>query len=989
MKFKFPLHFHITTLFVLLVILVGGLIGGLGYKFSRDMLESTATDLTQRISRETLGDLQRLVAAPEMVVNLMSYDALIDATTLQARLQRLGFIRKALDNSTALSSVYIGYASGDFFFVRHVRDEAERQVFKAPEGTTYIVQSIERNVIPARGRYIFLDDALKTLREDDRADYAASYDPRSRGWYQEASVAPSQIKTPPYLFFSNRKVGTTIATHLQNGIGVVGADILLETLSANLSRQKVTPGTQVVLVNPKGFVIAHENVAKLVTVPNTPDAKPSLTRLENMGTPVLTALSPHIKDLDGSATFSSRIEINDDDWRIAISPVQLEGSQPLYLITAIPERELLAAALKFRSISLWVTALIMLLSIPITWLIARGLSGALRQLVGEAEAIRRFEFSNPVKVSSLVKEVDELGQTMDGMKKTIRRFLDINMAVAAEDNFSRLLPRLLTETISASGASAGVIYLSDGEGLSPMCALHADGSQLAGAELDILRQLVLPNEALSALDNTLMGKALSTGAVCSDKLQPADIESLGLEQVDDIDTAPGEQKPTHAIAVPLLNRQRQIVGAMLLLLQSESDDALVSFVGALSGSAAVTLETRELIKAQKELFEAFIQMIAGAVDAKSPYTGGHCTRVPELTKMLARAACADTEGAYKDFQLGEGDWEAVHVASWLHDCGKVTTPEYVVDKATKLETIYDRIHEVRMRFEVLKRDAEIAYLKEIAAGNNDAEAHQRLTAELHQLDEDYIFVATSNEGGEFMAPEKQARLKTIAQRSWLRTLDDRIGISHEEKARKAATPPSVLPVAEPLLADKPEHLFVRRTQDRMAPDNKWGFRMEAPELLYNKGELYNLSVARGTLSEEERYKINEHIVQTLIMLSQLPFPKHLRSVPEIAGGHHEKMDGTGYPKRLKKEDMSPVARMMAIADVFEALTAVDRPYKKGKTLSEAIKIMSFMKKDQHIDPDLFDLFLRSGVYQAYAEKFMKPEQIDGVDIASYLSTSKI
>ncbi len=238
-----------------------------------------------------------------------------------------------------------------------------------------------------------------------------------------------------------------------------------------------------------------------------------------------------------------------------------------------------------------------------------------------------------------------------------------------------------------------------------------------------------------------------------------------------------------------------------------------------------------------------------------------------------------------------------------------------------------------------------------------------------------------------MAPEKLVRLQEIAARTWTRTLDDRIGISHEEKARKERTPAAPLPVAEPLLADKPEHRFERGPREVMPADNQWGFRMPVPDLLYNKGELYNLSVARGTLSDEERYKINEHIVQTLIMLTQLPFPKHLREVPEIAAGHHEKMDGSGYPRRLTREQMSPVARMMAIADIFEALTAVDRPYKKGKTLSEAIRIMAMMKKEQHIDPELFDLFLRSGVYREYAERFMRPEQIDDVDITAYLGSA--
>jgi hypothetical protein len=240
-----------------------------------------------------------------------------------------------------------------------------------------------------------------------------------------------------------------------------------------------------------------------------------------------------------------------------------------------------------------------------------------------------------------------------------------------------------------------------------------------------------------------------------------------------------------------------------------------------------------------------------------------------------------------------------------------------------------------------------------------------------------------------MAPEKITRLKTIAQRTWMRTLDDRIGISHEEKARKERAPAPVLPAAEPLLADKTEHVFERRPEDCVPEDNKWGFRMTVPERLYDRGELHNLSVVRGTLSDEERYKINEHMVQTVKMLTGLPFPKHLRNVPELAIAHHEKMDGTGYPKRLKKEEMSPVARMMAIADIFEALTAADRPYKKGKTLSEAIKIMSFMKKDQHIDPDLFDLFLRSGIYREYAERYMNPEQIDVVDIAQYLPESRV
>ncbi len=965
---RFPLHVHISTLFLALILLVGGVIGGLSFKTSRNLLENSASELSNRISEETLSEFSNLIGPAEMATRLLSFDGITQAKSLDERLENLGFMREALNNSLALTSIYVGYGNGDFFMVRRIRSESGRNFFNAPERTSFIVQSIEHEAGGARGRFIYLDAELATLRSDDRPDYATSFDPRTRDWYQAALASGGQIKTPPYLFFTTRRVGTTIANRASKSEAVVGADINLETLDQSLARQKVTPGSQVVLANQAGETLAYEDPGKAVRLPESPDAKPVLATLGELGSPVLARLLPIVQGMDGSAPRELSLEVAGDVWHVAIRPLKLEGARPLFLITATPDRELMAAANTLMRHSLIAMALVILLAIPITWGLARGISGPLRQLAGEAEAIRRFEFSQPIRVQSLVLEVNALAVTMDSMKRTIRRFLDISMAVAGEQNFDRLLPRLLSETISAANAEAGVLYLANDEQLLPASGLKADGGELPASA---------PVTDPAAAGPLLSG-ALAARAARAAPLSAADIEALGLAEIL------ADCGASHAIAVPLLNRQQNLVGAILLLQHGETDAARLSFIEALSASSAVSLESKELIRAQKMLFEAFIQLIASAIDAKSPYTGGHCARVPELTKMLARAACAETSGPYQDFQLGEEEWEAVHVAAWLHDCGKVTTPEYVVNKATKLETLYDRIHEVRMRFEVLKRDAEIACLKSIAAGESAAAAQARLATALAQLDDDFAFIATCNEGGEFMAPEKLARLKEISARTWTRTLDDRIGISHEEKARKARTSAPALPIAEPLLADKPEHLFERGPKDIMPADNKWGIRMPVPQLLYNKGELYNLGVARGTLSEEERYKINEHIVQTLIMLTQLPFPKHLRNVPEIAAGHHEKMDGSGYPKRLLKEQMSPVARMMAIADIFEALTAVNRPYKKGKTLSEAIRIMALMKKEQHIDPELFDLFLRSGVYRDYAERFMRPEQIDDVDIAACL-----
>ena len=970
MKHRFPLHIHISTLFLILLLIVGGAIGWLGYSISRDILYSTSSALNSRIAHEALREFENAIAPAEMATRLLRLNEITEARSLKQRLENLAFMREALNNSPELASLYIGYGNGDFFLVRRIGSNEEKAMLNAPENTAFLVQSIEHGARSTDGRFIYLDAALAPLRDDERPGYAGTYDPRQRDWYKAAMLASGQIKTPPYLFYTTRQVGTTIANRSGETDTVVGADIRLETLDRTLARQKATPGTHLLLTNPQGIILAHEDHNKVITIESS--GQPKLATLETFGDPVVERLAPIIRVASDTQPTSITLKVDKEDWHVTVSPLQLEGTRPLYLISAIPDRELMAAAYSLIHKLLIAMSLALLLAVPATWLMARSIAKPLRKLAEEADAIRHFEFTHPITVASPVLEVSQLALTMDNMKSTINHFLEISLKVAAENNFDRLLPYLLTETIEAANADAGILFLAENDVLQPASGMMADGTPLPNST---------PRQGASN-ESPLLQQALLAGTACSAKLCEEDIAALGLAD------ALKQSQSSHAIAVPLLNRLQNLVGIMVLLGKEETDRAQLSFLGALSGSAAVSLEAKSLIRAQKLLFEAMIKLLAGAIDAKSAYTGGHCARVPELTKMLARAACAQQSGPYRDFTLNEEEWEAVHVAAWLHDCGKITTPEYVVDKATKLETLYDRIHEIRMRFEVLKRDAEIACLKAIAAGEEESTARTRLSAEIAQLDDDFAFVATCNEGGEFMAPEKQARLGAIAARTWTRTLDDRAGISHEEKERKERTPSAPLPATEALLADKPEHVFERQARDRIADDNPWGFKLQVPPVLYNKGELYNLGIPRGTLSEEERYKINEHIVQTLIMLSQLPFPKHLRQVPEIAAGHHEKMDGTGYPRRLRGDQMSPLARMMAIADIFEALTAVDRPYKKGKTLSEALAIMARMRDEQHIDPELFDLFLSSGVYRDYAERFLRREQIDNVDIAAFTHTNE-
>ncbi|MFL9924779.1 GAF domain-containing protein [Herbaspirillum lusitanum] len=392
------------------------------------------------------------------------------------------------------------------------------------------------------------------------------------------------------------------------------------------------------------------------------------------------------------------------------------------------------------------------------------------------------------------------------------------------------------------------------------------------------------------------------------------------------------------LTVPMQDHEGELVGVLQLINAidpytgkphpfSETDQ---HFIEALASQAAIAITNQQLIFRLENLFEHFIKLINLGIDEKSPHTGRHCEHVPELAMMLAEATHETSAGPLAGFSMSERDRRELWVAGLLHDCGKITTPDHVVEKATKLQTIFDRIEMVDTRFEVLKRDAEIRILKEKCAlgaaltAEKAAELDQQFQQECALLDEERNLLRKSNVGSEGMKPDDQQRVLDIASRQW---------------------------------------------------------RGPAGEMqnLLTADETENLRIRAGTLNDAERQIINNHIVVTIKMLESLPWPKQLRNVTEYAGGHHERMDGKGYPKGLKRDEMSLQARMMAIADIFEALTAADRPYKRGNTLSEALEILGGFRTRDHIDPDLFDVFVRSKVYQRYAEKFMKPSQIDEVD----------
>ena len=576
------------------------------------------------------------------------------------------------------------------------------------------------------------------------------------------------------------------------------------------------------------------------------------------------------------------------------------------------------------------------------------------------------------------------------------RLIELGIALSAEHDHDRLLEKILLGAKELTNADGGTLYLVGEAGRELRFVIVRNDTMGIALGGTTGAPIPYPPVPLRDSDGTPNYKNIvAAAAVTGETINLAD--AYNAPGFDFSGTRAFDQRAGYRsqsfLSVPLKNHEGEVVGVLQLINARAPEGHTIAFpaeimplIEALASQAAVALDNQMLIEAQRNLFRSFLKAFAGAIDAKSSYTGGHCHRVPELTNMLARAADAAEEGPLGDFHLTELEWYELEVAGGLHDCGKVTTREFVVDKATKLETIYNRIHEVRTRFEIVKRDAEIEFLRGVMAGGDELALRSARDARLAELDDDFAFVAECNMGGEFMAPEKIDRLQRIAGITWQRTLDDRLGLSWEESARQPQTREN-LPATEHLLADKPGHIIAHDAAP-LAPDNPWGFVIKPPPYKANLGEVYNLSIRRGTLNNEERYHINDHIVQTIIMLEALPYPKHLRRVPEWAGGHHEKMDGTGYPRGLKRDQMSIPARIMMIADIFEALTARDRPYKARKTLSECIDIMARMSREHHIDPDLFELFLNSGVYRAYADTFLLPDQIDEVDIARYLDSSR-
>ncbi|UVE18736.1 HAMP domain-containing protein [Pseudomonas sp. LS44] len=940
------LQMLIALAIMLSTLLLGSGLAYQGYHGTEEALVTAAGDYSHQLSNTINERARRLIDPAQSSIRLLAYDPISQANNLPERLDRLPLLVESLNTNKMLSAVYVGYPNGEFLLVRVLRNAELKQRLKAPQGAVFLVQSISLGEAGAlQGEWRFYDRELALLHSEMKPDY--HFDPRSRPWFTRGLAIASTVLTEPYVFFTTREIGLTLAQRSVDGAAVLGMDASVNDLGGEVADLRMTPGTEMAVVDGSGKVIAYPDLQRVLVEEGS---GLRLSRLDELGVPSLSELfaSPN------KGREPQRYKVNGKDWYGTRVPLSSFGQQDVNVLIAVPAAELLAGARKvLLEQVLWASALIALLLL-IGWVLARRIAHPLRALADQVRGLAGFDFSRPVGVKSRVTEVRELSHVLGSMSRTIHNFQAITLTLSRETRLDNMLGGVLGRLVEATGVSGGAVYLYDDES----AALHL-ASQCQGQDY--------PAE-------------LCIAARTHEDLAVAVAQAL--------------ESDAHYLTVLLNDRGEQLLGILVLQLAPEHEAQGVvhqpfrQFVEELSGSAAVAIETRQLIEAQQRLLDAIIKLLADAIDAKSPYTGGHCERVPQLAEMLLDKAIDARDGPYAEFAMNEVERYEFRVAAWLHDCGKITSPEYVVDKATKLETLYNRIHEVRTRFEVLWRDAEIDYWQALAGGG-DQEALQ-LTLERRQaeLRDEFAFIATANIGGEFMKDEDVERLQQIGARRWLRHFDNRLGLSYDEAERLGRVPVQNLPVEEQLLADRADHVVPwgerKPPVEKGDPRNLWGFDMRLPAQANNYGELYNLGIRRGTLSEEERFKINEHIVQTIIMLSTLPLPRQLKRVPTIAGNHHEKMDGTGYPRRLSQDDMSIAERVMAIADIFEALTAADRPYKAPKTLTESLKILTFMARDRHIDADLYRLFLTRGVYREYGEKFLSREQLDEVNIQVYL-----
>ncbi|WP_339615177.1 HD domain-containing phosphohydrolase [uncultured Gilvimarinus sp.] len=1041
--FTLSIRVIVLALVALAVLLTAACAISLQYYFSRQMAIEHGVERYQKAAVSAGGFIEAIERRAEQVSSLLTrYPSLlkVDSPSEVAKVRNL--FAEVLGNNELFYSIYLGFPNGDFFEVVNLDTDASlRSAVKATKDDRWLVNRVRES---AQGRirefyYFDKDFNLRAERQEP-----SRYDVRQRRWFNE-STSVEVLKSEPYVFQYIQAPGQTYSVRFPDSDVVLGIDITLQSFSQYLRDQNLGDNAELFVYDDSGEVLGS-NLLSGNSSSNANTAPISLSKrdrayLDSLG-PIRVsneldwapidfseAGRPKGYSIDLLRLLAQKLQlnlqfINGYRWQELVekfSAGELDVLQPLFSSSANRRLGLFSDALAelpyavvSKSGSAPITNVMDLKSLKVAAPSGWTITHFLRQSIG----VKNIVEVEDTQEALLAVQSGRADATIDYdavLRHTAGKLFLNSLQFGPQLTDQRLPQTLYLAVHPSQERLLGLINLalmsvtddewlqlenkwlgSDANPDSDLARVPYPFLLGVGQEVRLKEKMI--KRKVHGVDHFVLITPIGSGAGKQSYFAAViPVKEVLASTLNRVRTAIWITALCLLLLLPFVwLLARPIVRPILALAEKSNLVKERRFDHVIYTRSRVT-ELNELAismtnmadsicaheEIQRTLMDSFIQLIAEAIDEKSPYTGGHCARVPELGLMLADAAHASSAPAFADFQFkNKEQWREFKIAAWLHDCGKITVPEYVVDKSVKLETIYNRIHEVRTRFEVLLRDAEIDYWQARAQGlYSEVELQAQRDGRVAQLHEDFAFVAKANIGGEFMDQDDIDRLTQIGAQTWQRHFDRNLGISAAEQARVERLPQE-LPATEKLLDDRPEHIVLRTRSVDYEPYLE--IDMEVPEYLYNRGELYNLSIARGTLTREERFKINEHMISTIRMLDRLPFPPELARVPRYASTHHEAVNGTGYPRKLKGDQLSVPEKVLVVADIFEALTAADRPYKEAKSIAAAIDIMAGMVDRGHIDGAVFELFLTSGVYLKYAREYLSPVQIVDVNIQQYI-----
>ncbi|ASI92611.1 hypothetical protein BSZ05_22815 [Vibrio mediterranei] len=1021
----FSIRVAIGTLFILITALTSILLLSAHYKFAYSTLKKHQLDEYSLVSEEVA---QKIKSADSQARHLTRSLANIIASKNSIE-QWQPILLAALESNPEVYSLYVGTNTDEFYQIINLDlISSSSSNMKLEESDRWVFVYIHRAEDGKQRKTVtFVDESLH-VRE--QYSLPSKFLPSQRPWFQSA-LSGDIVKTEPYLFQNMTTSGQTYAFLTPSGHAVVGVDILLSTTSDMLSEIFKQHSSEAFVFRQTGEMVAStrsspaENTSPnlpLLTMTKTEQAliqKANPLRISNqkhwapMDYNVLGVPRGYSIDILKMITQMTGIQwefVNGLDWSTFVRQfnnhsldalhslqhtqdgyIQGAFSDPIFSLPfgiLVPEHLSSIQSItdlngeKIALVSGW--SILPTLSLPNNYSEIEIIE--VNSLFMGIELLKSGEVSGLIDSSIVLKNITQQYFIDDvSVVEDIAPFnqgIDWQFHIVLREKYSELLPvinRAISKIINSEQANLQQKWQSDLSMIQHRLVPHP-----------IFYELMASPQKHGHLVNVLMGSketyiylqpvSASTPKEFLAIVLPAEIlHKQVLNQV--YQTA----EVTALLVIPMLwlawffgtpiIRTVKSLEQKTLQIQSKDYQQLkpvhsrireLSLLSKSIGQMATQLQANE--KQQEILLDSIIELIAGAIDAKSPYTAKHCSRVPILAMMLADAAESSRRPPFENFCFrSEQEKREFRIAAWLHDCGKLTVPEHIVDKGTKLEANYNRLHEIRMRFEVLWRDIELEGVKKQLNGEPEHQVTTWINGRHKQLQREFSFIASLNTGETVVTEEDIAHLKKIGAQTWARHFDDTIGLSPFEKSKKVHTPE-----IETLLKDAPEHKIERYH----SPSHDYGIKMDAPHLLSNLGEIYNLSITRGTLTKEDRYRINEHMVSGIKMLESLPFPNELKSVPRLATTHHETLSGKGYPRKLSAEDLSTKDRILAIADIFEALTSGDRPYKKAFPMNKVLAIMSDMVQKEQIDADLYSLFIEQEIHLRYAHEFLKPEEDD-------------